>query len=681
MRKALLFALVLLFVAAFLPAQQTTWISPWTNLYPFLPQSMLSFVTSGLFYDELDIVIRSPGELSNYDGYTFYTMYGNIESWFWATPISAQSAVGPVNPFTTNLLAQGAANDFNSFLFGAAFPFLSFRMGAAGGFVMTQTGNIAGDHTYERTNLDIVDADADAVEDSRTNTTDNYTDSENGTVARFGAGVDLGFIAVSAFGDFTSNARRLGGTYGYAYTPGEVAAVGPNYLTAANMRYGPDHAGEGKTKGYPVASDNSIGAIAEIVLPLGIELPIVAGATMNTEDLGLVTANTPQYASFTEGEPYAGAAATETAALTLTRGTATNNYPTESATLQAGLGALYAEIPAGEGAPALLANAAPDLENAKNNTFGLEVHGRVDPEMPIGDLGSLRLRGGANYKLESTNTNDATTRSMSYTGFDAVGNAVTYSWSEAVNAPSSTSVNTTGLEVGGVFDFSAPSGIIDVAAGFIFNPEVKITTTENEAQTTVTNVSFTTADAAATEAAAWADVLGTGTNIEGSRTTTATTPAATASKVTVTTNRFNIPVATRVNLAEGKFQIINGYLLEMNTTKTKTVTPDQPAAVLDTGSISNSAGTQVDTAPTTTSIDTVSDVLESTTTSETATNWSGVMNFMLRWMPFPELTLDFFGQTIINALNFELFPGSAASGPNFSTIINALGISATINIK
>ena len=101
MKKKLLFTLVFACMALTgLTAQETTaWINPADSM-AFLPGSLPGFVTNGLFYDEWDILIRSPAELSNYEGYNVYTAYGNYEQWALSPPVG-----GFINPFATTALS------------------------------------------------------------------------------------------------------------------------------------------------------------------------------------------------------------------------------------------------------------------------------------------------------------------------------------------------------------------------------------------------------------------------------------------------------------------------------------------------------------------------------------------------------------------------------------------------
>jgi len=98
------FFLALLLQAMLIPlswAQETTtWIGPDEDLR-FLPGSMISFVSNGLWIDEWDVLVRSPAEISNYEGYNVFTAYGNYEQW------STGGPAGFVNPFTTVGLTPG----------------------------------------------------------------------------------------------------------------------------------------------------------------------------------------------------------------------------------------------------------------------------------------------------------------------------------------------------------------------------------------------------------------------------------------------------------------------------------------------------------------------------------------------------------------------------------------------
>ena len=54
------------------------------------------------------------------------------------------------------------------------------------------------------------------------------------------------------------------------------------------------------------------------------------------------------------------------------------------------------------------------------------------------------------------------------------------------------------------------------------------------------------------------------------------------------------------------------------------------------------------------------------------------MNWMIRWMPSEFLTLDIYGLSIANALNFGIFGGGA--GLNLNTLLSTLEISLTLHL-
>lgn len=56
------------------------------------------------------------------------------------------------------------------------------------------------------------------------------------------------------------------------------------------------------------------------------------------------------------------------------------------------------------------------------------------------------------------------------------------------------------------------------------------------------------------------------------------------------------------------------------------------------------------------------------------------MNFMLRWMPVKSITVDFFGQGIMTALNFTIFGNAGNTGFNPSNFIGNLSMSVSYHI-
>ncbi|HOZ73563.1 MAG TPA: hypothetical protein PK179_13695 [Spirochaetales bacterium] len=77
MKRTLVALLLVAALAAPAFGQETPLIMQDTIDGSNTPATMLSWMTNGIFYDEWDIIIRSPAELSNYEGYGLYTAYGN----------------------------------------------------------------------------------------------------------------------------------------------------------------------------------------------------------------------------------------------------------------------------------------------------------------------------------------------------------------------------------------------------------------------------------------------------------------------------------------------------------------------------------------------------------------------------------------------------------------------------
>ncbi|HET6486439.1 MAG TPA: hypothetical protein VFH83_08460, partial [Spirochaetia bacterium] len=76
---------------------------------------------------------------------------------------------------------------------------------------------------------------------------------------------------------------------------------------------------------------------------------------------------------------------------------------------------------------------------------------------------------------------------------------------------------------------------------------------------------------------------------------------------------------------------------------------------------------------------TASSTSTQTTVTNSSTVWNGRMYWMLRWTPMSAVTLDLFGQTIMNALNFSIFGAGGGFNPN--TFISSLGLSATFHLQ
>ena len=139
-RITLLVAALVLLVLTSGFAQESTWTNPNDILFGTfvqVPRSMMSAVTNGVYYDEIDTIILSPGELSNYTGYSIFTAYGNYEyDYLGGTAYVNQF----LNPFTDTTVIDGTT--MGVYKLGATGELFGFRGGVLGSFVFAQDDNL-----------------------------------------------------------------------------------------------------------------------------------------------------------------------------------------------------------------------------------------------------------------------------------------------------------------------------------------------------------------------------------------------------------------------------------------------------------------------------------------------------------------------------------------------------------
>jgi hypothetical protein len=686
MRKFLLVVCVLLTAVFTVSAQETTWINP---LAPSpVAGSMLSSVASGMIYDEIDIIFLSPAELSNYTGITFFTAYGNYEyNWVQGNGILNSGVTTPINPLTTNAPTQGV--DIGNFLFGVGMPLMSWRLGALAGFRFGRVDNfLTGATVYADLHTEdtvAVDGDADDDRDYSYTNIRNYTDV-NGTL-RFAAeaGMDLGFIGVSLLAYFDSTGRSLGGIYTYELDQGDDATYPmiDDAIAEKSVHIG---SAEGNTVGYPTLTGTNFTFAANAELPpisfIGFSIPITAGITAAGSPYDSVTPwglNPPVTVSWTVTNVTGATSATADSVLTYTTGdTAMDSGWDPQA---GGLGWVITGNPnmdqAAMRAAALAAEAgadALDMANYQNSllTFGLS--GRADPVLPLGSSMKLKTRGSLAYTVGFGGYSIPGTLSVDYTEQNATNESV-YSYSHTISNPQGIFSNEFDIELGGIVEFKDSTGFLTLGAGLIYNPNIALVSTTYQEGVEVATWSWedpTVADEAAGNVA-----IGWGGD-EGTRTETTTTTWGNggAGGTTSISNTFYLPVAARLNLVKDALSLVGGYILDFTVGTRTTTTPQSTSATVV--EVENTGGTNVYTTPD----DAASTSSTGSVTSTTAsTVWNGAMNFMVRWTPAPGLTVDFFGQSIMNALDFNLFAVNDADRAfNPDRFITNLGISVTLKI-
>lgn len=691
-RFFLVTALVLLVLASGF-ADGTTWTNPddlLTGFYP-VPNSMMSSVTNGIYYDEIDTIITSPAELSNYSGWSIFTAYGNYEFDY-----AADAAFDPttvVNPFVYDTIGNGETTDYK---LGATGELFGFRGGVIAGFNLGETGNLAGSNsTYEYNSSETIDAGTIGTADYTYTIAEDYTDYTSENNFRLGAGVDLEFIGASLYGLFSNNIDILGGNYTYTrpLTADTTSPDAADTVTSAVITYGNND--EGKPRLEPNSSPNGwlLGARAHMPLEVAdISMPVKVNLNFGNQDVGLGGALPKKTETITTSNLALGSDKTNT--ITAVYGFAGPATPTLSAPTSGLLAdgdvtydetafrAVADDIKTGGYADAL------DPENYSEANFQTGFQAVIDPEIVVSDVLSLQTRGQLGYQFGVTSENNATMRSVVYSEAETVAENSAYSYSETVSAPTTEFENTIDIEIGGLMELHNRDNTIGVSTGLFYHPTMTFTSNISKPEVTTINESWNDASNSDAEIAAWpvydATTLGPGI-AQGTYSSTETvtyTDGKNANDTNTYVNNFYIPTATRIAFANNKLELVGGYLLKhtKTTTVTKSYTGTDTTDTVET--LANSTGTPI-TEPAVTATAAVPTSTTTVTKAVTAPGtWAGQMSFMLRWNAMENLTVDLFGRSIMSALDFSLFGNDAGDiGFNPANVILNLGMSVTISME
>lgn len=660
-----LFLVAALIAPAFGQAIGSTWYDP-QNTSPLIPSSIPNYVSNGIFADEIDFIFRSPINLADYDGYSVYTAYGNYGSMTGAT--------NWVNPFTTTAPSL-SGGEIGAYQIAAAFPVLGFRAAAMLGHAYTLTGNIsgAGDRTHdEGASTTLVDANTLGTLDATT--TAAYESAAKTTNSMTGglAGVSLGNLGVSLLVYQSGTAKTLGGSKSYGWTVGTDAAYlatlpGSNVTTAETLYVGYGEGGAAKSYG----GSGFLTAAALGQYKLG-DIPLIAslGFTAGNTALSLTQVKT-DYSQTVAYASTAGVAAVATDVNTYTMSYGTNKTAAWS---------MSAAFPGWAAEPA----AYLDPANSKDSYFDLNVTLGAEPVFAIDDALSFRTRGF--LTVISENATDATAYLAASTYSEATTAAANDTWNYTYSNTSSSTdgLLTLGFELGGMAEFTDPTGFVTLGAGVFLEPGFGFGSTANATATTTTTRTYvdsvnTNPILAATTTglapAAAAVLIGDGVGeYEGSSSLTSTTTYSGNDTTNVLALDINLPTAVKFSFKEGKFAAIFGYTLvhsskvtTVNTADSRTVTA---ATVSDGTTVVYDSANATDYPAGATLGDTTTTTGNTVVTS--SSNWNGQMGWCFRWAPTEALTIDLEGNTIMAALN-----GVGFDDFMLDDILGSLGISAT----
>lgn len=666
-----------------------------------LPSSLLSIVSNGIYRDEIDEVVLNPLGLANYSGYTLWTAYGNFE-FFNRTQNDPIPLANRIQPFTTTALNDG---NIGNFQLGAAFPLpFGWRAGVLSGTQYTKAGNIdlgidgivmsAESKITEVTDVGTVAGDATGKLGTPTYTEVTTTTAKDETLRssfRIGAGLHLGFMALSAYAFSETSARSVGGSYDYAWTKGTDTYQPFQETTAEKALYGPkafgtDAAGtkaEGKPGNWPNDSTSIFGAIAQLPLNLfGLALPVTANLNFITQS-GFAGDELP--VRYTVNTAYD---------QVINEAGKTSSY-TWTGSEDISVAWNVASPGAVDYTPALVV----DPTNSGFGLFKTSIGAAIDPVLSMDGPLTIKPRFGFKYQLTAENQKISglayAQTSESNAGASVANSSWLYSRNETRDG--ATNANLLAFSFGSLFDFKNADDSFGLAFGAYVTPFAELSSAKIKSASTTTSSSWK--DEAAVNEATYAilaleldnydrfDRIAKG-DLEGSATLTSTETYTGGDTTNVLGTILHIPVSARLNLFKGKLQLVGGYEIEHQNVVTY-FKEGTNRALTETLIIKDSAGTVVydsaklggdpsaQAAPVSTASKTEEGSFWSSAVNQT---WNGSMGFMFRWFATDNITVDLSGSSVKTAFVamdgiFSLNNGLQPS--RFWNFIDALQMSVT----
>jgi len=659
-----------------------------------LPTSILAFISNGIYADEIDMVVRNPAALSQFSGYTLWTLYGNYEAFNNAATLNTPQAItgAEVQPFNTTTLNDANIGNFQAGI-GMPVPFMDgWRMGLLGGRQFTRANGLTGGYstydTSDKPTLTTVDADADGTADATTTSSIVAKDETTTGSFRMAAGLDMGFLGVSLYAFAEDRKQVAGGSYNYAWTDGADDDVWAGVNTANSSLYGVAAFGTdaqgteaaGVAKNWNNGSRSLFGAVGQLPFELfGFKAPITARVGFDTFSGSYSDTAMP------------------------TRWTATTRYvvnndaakvSTQSWTGSTDISAAW--LPATPGAYVEEPARITDPTNSGYGYFGTSIGAWIDPVIEAEGSLTLKPRLGMNYAMGIQNAN-VTSKAYSYSSI-ATANATNDLWtfSDTRAAVETDSANILSFDLGALGEFANAEDTIGLGVGLYAKPLIKLSGASYKPRVTTTirswidqnntnEVTLAAAQGAGSLPAAAALISMTG-GVEGrSELTTTRTYSQNAIE-----NEFGItmslPVSAKISFFDKKLTLVGGYVIDFANTVTYTrsaVSTDVTTLV-----ITDSAGNPVFNSGSATDYPAGQSVAATTNASTEAwdvgTNqlWTGTMGFMFRWTPNETMTVDMTGTSVkaaFGALDGLFSLGGGIMPSQLWDFVDALALSVTFH--
>jgi len=658
---------------------EITWINMYTYDNIFYPVSMPAYVSAGLLYDEIDIMLRYPAELAHYTGYSVYSAYANTDYRKFHGTVPAFT-----NPLGTSQMAQtGDAQNLTDVLVAYGLPFKKLRIGLLGGFTLSENAGLLIDtvalNRWNHSESEHIDADANAADDAIWSDEQGYIDFTANTKFTGGVGIGLNNIGISLFLYINGAIRSLGGSYVHNYEAKEIP-MAYDSIESKVVTYGAG--ANGAVTFYP-SVPSEWGTRATFQFPLmsdALTLPVTTGITFSGSSGGVLSADPPmtlQINAKNVTDAIAGESSIST--FTSTTGQAMNTGWDPSATsgVLGGISLFNRNDFRLLIDTQLTADQAYALKASQKWSFTTGVDGNIDPRLLLNEYFTIRSRGFIQYAFTVSDQSETHKKTVSYSEANSVSSINSeYTFTENFQAPFISTMHSFNLETGGILEFS-DNTFVTIGTGFFYRPSFSIYIEDLGTQLTTRDYSWW--DRENLDALANSGVTSVGDIKPGSYQGSAHYEEQIQyngnNRESNILHNFYIPVSLTLNLVKDKLTFISGYILNHQIATKFTVQAD---AINTT--VNHIYNTVNETAASVVYSDVAVNIVSGGSTSEFSLNssWTGEMNFMLRWIPVPSVTADFFGKMLINALNFNFLGGEPFLNP--SQILSSIGVSLSIRV-
>jgi len=626
------------------------------NLAVVMPSSLLSFISNGIFRDEIDNVVLNPLALSQYSGYTLWTAYGNYETFNAALGNPVATTTG-IAPFAT--VALDGTNIGNIQLgFAMPMPLIDgWRLGLLAGNQYTRTGYIddgSGGTLSSMNTTTTVDTDVGTIAGDDTGklgtvsytevTTEEAKDESLSSTFRLGAGLNMGGMAASLYAFSQTTSRQVGGSYDSTWSKGGDSYLPANETMAASALYGAKAFGKdgdgvkasAANTFWPESSQNLFGGLFQLPLQLGeLVLPITGKLSFDLNS-GAPVDNLPTLYS-----------------LTTAYDSDNNADKTSTYTWTGQQSIASAWLPGAPGAFTAEPTRRTDPSASGYGHFATGLGAWVDPEFKYDSPVVLKPRAGFEYGLQIEGQNlkqvAFSSASVSNPGADA---AATYRYSSIREQKRSTITSLLRFDIGGIAEFKNADDTLGLALGVYYHPGMSFETARTTSDNTTSVTTYNNPAVANEATLVNSNVAYTG--FEGTETVTSNTENSGYVATNTFNNLFVIPVSARIGFFKNKLVLVAGYELEHNDQRAyvKTVTD---AATTGSTVVSNTAGTVVYNtahigADPNAELNPVD--LSRTTSTESywevisGSVWAGSMNFMFRWSATENMVVDLSGSSV-----------------------------------